>query len=201
MTTCLKLKKKKLLVLIMSCLFMLYAMESQAQKEWGITIKSGINIPTEKFGGAELQNGLGAEGVLSYEFTNFLSAYGGWSWNQFSAKESFAGKDPDFEETGYAFGIQFNYPTTTSNVTYIVGIGGLYNHIEIEDVNGNIIADTGHSLGAQVETGILIILGKHLQLTPYGRYRTLSDEFEMDTQIVPVDLNYLSAGLGLTWTF
>jgi hypothetical protein len=192
---------KSLGVVVCGFFLMLHAVESQAQKRWGITFKSGIDIPTEEFGGAELNSGAGGEAVLLYEITNFLSAYGGWSWNKFSAGNSFAGDDAAFEETGYTYGIQFNYPATTSQITYIVGIGGLFNHIEIEDVGGKLVADTKHKLGAQVETGILIILGKHLQLTPYGRYRTLSDEIEIDTRITPVNLNYLSAGIGLTWTF
>ena len=174
--------------------------EAQAQNEWAVSVKSGVNIPTEELGGTNLNTGFGTEGTISYEFTNFLAAYAGWGWNKFSADHSFAGDDVDFEETGYTFGVQFNYPTTVTRVTYMLSAGGVYNHLELENKAGNNIGDTGHELGTQFETGIMIMLGKHFRLTPYGRYRLLSNEIEMDQSVIPVNLKYLSFGLGMSWS-
>lgn len=186
---------------VFSVLFLLLiSAGAMAQNEWTLDLKSGINIPTEEIEEAELKTGYGIEGTLSYEVTNYLSAYAGWGWSKFSSVRSFAGEDLDFEETGYTAGIRFNYPTTTSKVTYMVGVGGLYNHIEIEDSAGEIIADSGHGFGTQVETGIIIMLGKHFQFIPYGRYRSLPGEFDLDHTITSIDLRYLTFGIGLSWT-
>ncbi len=184
-------------------LFVIVLLSTQlsGQGKWQLGIKSGMNFPTTEFGNSDLKTGIGGEMSLGYQFTNLLSAYTGWGWNHFSADQSFAGADVDFEETGYTLGVRFNYPTTISKVTYLVGIGGLYEHIEAENLEGIRIGDTGHGLGVQFEAAVAIGLGRHFQLTPYGRYRSLSTDFSIDNVTTPVDLKYLSAGIGLTYIF
>ena len=192
---------KKIWYVSYCLIFFFLSPAAQAQNEWSLTLKSGVHIPTEEFDAADLKTGFGLEGTLSYEVTSFLSAYAGWSWNRFAATQSFAGSDVDFEETGYTFGVQFQYPATVSRITYQVSLGGLYNHLEIEDNSGNTIADSGHGLGTQVETGIIIMLNKHFHLTPYGRYRLLPSDFELDHKTTSLDLRYISIGLGLSYIF
>lgn len=177
------------------------SVELEAQDKWSLTIKPAVNVPAKEIQGTELATGYGIDGSLSYGITDFLALNAGWGWNKFSADNSFAGNDMDFEATGYTLGIQFNYPTTPSKITYSVGVGGIYNHIEIENSNGDIVADSGHDLGAQVEAGISIKAGNHFALVPFARYRALSNEFNMDQTTQAFKLQYFSAGLGLSWIF
>lgn len=188
-------------ITVMVVFILLFFNYLPAQHVWSLSVKSALNIPTEKMEKAEFKTGAGIEGTLSYKITSFLSAYAGWGWNKFSAEQSFAGNEVDFEETGYTAGVQFHYPTTISRFTYMVGVGAVYNHMEIEDNEGAVIADSRHEFGTQVETGVIIMAGKHFQFIPYARYRALPGEFTLDQTITNIDLRYFSFGLGLSWQF
>lgn len=172
-----------------------------AQKNWGIEFRPGADFAIKKLGDATLKPGFGFEGTVRYNVTPSLSAYAGWSWNKFKANESFAGKDNDFEETGYTFGLRFAKPLQNSKLSFLIEAGGIYNHIEIENTDGNIIADSKHGPGWQVGVGIMIPLSESFQLTPTIRYRALSRDIAVDDIKTPIDLNYISIGLGLGWKF
>ncbi len=180
---------------------MLIVQPLSAQKRVSFELRGAANAAIQDLGDAKLETGIGIEGTIAYRFMEHLSIYGGWSWNHFASGESFAGTNIDFEETGYSFGLRFIHPIGTSNLSYLVGGGGLYNHIEAENEAGDIIADTGHGLGWQLDAGIVIPIGESLRITPGIRYRALSREFQIDAFKTPVDLNYLSAGLGISWLF
>jgi hypothetical protein len=172
-----------------------------AQNKWSITFRPGVNFPTKDLGDADLKTGFGLEGTVAYRFMPHLGVYAGWSWNKFSAEQSFAGTDTDFEETGYSYGLQFIHPIGSSKVNYLLRGGGLYNHIETENKEGDIIADSGHGFGWDIETGVSIPLGERWQFAPGIRYRALSRDIEIGTTKTPVDLNYISVGVGLSWAF
>ncbi len=173
---------------------------ANAQKRWSMELRSGANLPTAKLGNTSLDTGFGFEGSFAYRFLPNLAAYAGWSWNKFPAAESMLGSNVDFEETGYLFGLQFIHPIAASKINYLLKAGGTYNHIETENTGGTIINDTGHGLGWQAGAGIAIPLGNRLQLIPEIRYRTLSRDIKMDNFTTPVNLNYLSASVGLSFS-
>lgn len=79
--------------------------------------------------------------------------------------------------------------------------GGTYNHIETENSDGKMINDTGHGLGWQAGAGITIPVSKRLLLIPEVRYRSLSRNITIDNTTTAADLNYVSAGAGLSWSF
>ena len=185
---------------IMALVFLL-SMPLNAQGKWEVAIHPGVNVPTTKFGDADLKTGFGGDIRLSYQLTNFLSAYTGWGWNHFNSDQSAFGTNVDYEETGYLFGLQFNYPTTVTKVTYIVTIGGLYNHIEAESAAGQIIGDTEFALGTQIGAGVSITLGKHFRLLPSISYKTLSTDFTIDHHSTLVDLKYMTAHTGFSYIF
>lgn len=172
-----------------------------AQSRWSVELRGGANFATKDLSDATLNTGFGFEGTAAFRFMPHLSAYGGWGWNQFSADKSFAGADIQFEETGYTFGLRFLHPFGASKLHYLVEGGGVANHIEIENKDGDIIADTGHGLGWQIGAGLGIPLSDRFRITPSIRYRSLSREFEINEVKTAVDLNYLSAGLGFAWLF
>lgn len=174
---------------------------SRAQKKWGIEFRPGVDFATKKLGDANLKTGFGFEGTVRYYVVPSLSLYAGWSWNKFTANESFAGKNNDFEETGYTFGLRFTGPIENRNLNFLFEAGGIYNHIEIENINGDIIADSKHGLGWQAGIGVVVPLSESFQLTPTLRYRTLSRDIMLGNVKTPVDLNYLSPGVGLALRF
>lgn len=172
-----------------------------AQNQWSLEIRNGASFATQDLGDADLNTGFGFEAVVAYRIMPHLAAYAGWGWNQFSADESFAGADMDFEETGYTFGLQFIHPIADTKLKYMVRAGGIYNHIETENNKGDIISDSGHGFGFQIGAGVSIPLTQKISLIPSIRYRSLSREIEVGSASRSVDLNYLSTGIGIYWTF
>lgn len=173
----------------------------QAQSKLGWEIRPAVAVATEDLGDADLNTGFGFEGTLSYVFIDKLSGYAGWSWYQFNADQSFAGTDVDFEETGYTLGLQFKNAIGQSALDYFVRGGAIINHIETENNEGDITADSGHGLGWQLGAGIEIDLGRAWMLKPGIRYRSLSRNIDIGTVKTAVDLNYLSFGIGISRTF
>ena len=193
--------KMKTRTILLTLLFMSTSLFAQSQNIWSLDLRSGASYATQDLGDADLGIGLGYELTIAYKFMPHLAAYGGWGWHQFSADQSFAGSDLDFEETGYTFGLQFIHPIEDSRLNYLVRAGGIYNHIEIENNEGDIIIDSGHGLGWQVEAGLEFKISQQLRLLPSFRYRSLTRDIETSNGNMSVDLNYLSAGLGLNWAF
>jgi opacity protein-like surface antigen len=196
------MKKSKSIAAIIVCVILTITTQSvYAQKKWSFEIKPGVNFATQKLGNASLKTGFGFEGVFAYKFMPHLAAYAGWSWNKFSAGKSFAGDNADFEETGYCFGLQFIHPIPNSNISYMIKGGGTFNHIETENSAGKIIDDTGHGFGWQAGAGISVPVGKRWLLVPEVRYRSLSRDINIQEIITPVNLNYISAGIGISYSF
>ena len=82
----------------------------------------------------------------------------------------------------------------------MLSAGGINNHIETENGEGDIVNDTGHGMGWEVDAGLGIPVGKRWQLIPGIRYHSLSREMKSGTVSEPVDLNYLSVGVGVSRT-
>lgn len=173
----------------------------QAQDRWSLEFRPGVNLPTQKLGDADLKTGYGFEGSLAYRFLPHLSVYGGWSWNRFGSDQSFAGANIDFEETGYTYGLQFIHPISNANLSLLLRAGGLANHIELENSDGDIIADTGHGFGWQVEAGVSIPVSEKWRVQPGVRYRSLSRDIRLNGSTFATDLNYISLGIGIVKVF
>ena len=187
--------------ILFSLLLMSVNLLAQKNHNWNFEFRSAGSYATQNLGDADLNMGLGFEGNFSYRLMPHLSATLGWGWNKFSAERSFFGSDMNFEETGYTFGLQFLHPINNSGISYLVRGGGIYNHIEIENEKGDITHDSGHGLGWQIETGLAFELNNQLSIIPSIRYRSLSRDIKTDDKNVSIDLNYLSAGIGLSWSF
>jgi hypothetical protein len=187
--------------IIIGAVLLISSFKTEAQKRWSFDLRPGINFATKSLGDANLKTGFGGEGTFAYRFMPHLGVYAGWSWNKFSANQSFAGSNMDFEETGYCFGLQFIHPIQRSKVSYMVKGGGTYNHIETENSAGDIIDDTGHGFGWQLGVGAAIPLGQRFSLVPEVRYRSLARDITISNIKTPVNLNYVSAGVGLSFFF
>jgi hypothetical protein len=192
---------KKLLLSTAVLIMFLHFNQTIAQDKWSLEFRPGVNYATQDIADADLGLGFGTELTIAYRFMPHLAAYAGWSYNNFAVDQSFAGPDASFEETGYTFGLQFIHPIGESGLSYLVRAGGTYNHIEIENNDGDIIIDSGHGLGWQAEAGLVIPLSEKFSLLPSLRYRSLNRDIEIENVSTSVDLNYLSVGVGLSWSF
>ena len=192
---------KKLLFTIVALMLLTVFNQSRAQDKWSLELRPGANYATQDIADANLELGFGTELTIAYRFMPHLAAYAGWSYNNFAVDQSFAGPEASFEETGYTFGFQFIHPIGESTLSYLVRVGGTYNHIEIENNEGDIIIDSGHGLGWQAEAGLVISLSERFSLLPSVRYRSLNRDIEIENENTSVNLNYLSVGVGLSWSF
>ena len=190
---------KKLKLILLSILFFCSGHLMEAQNKWSAEFRPGINFPSEDLADAKIETGFGFEFTVGYRFMKYLHAYLGWGYNTYSIEDS----DTDFDETGYTFGFQFTHPIGTSqDLSYLLRAGAIYNHLELEDEDGDLIDDSGHGLGWQVEAGLDYVLGDSWSLRPSIRYRALSRNLEvMQGENISVDLNYLSFGLGVSKSF
>jgi hypothetical protein len=145
-----------------------------------------------------LKTGVGFDGTLGYRVAPHLLVNSGWGWNRFASKGDGSN---DYEETGYTLGLRFDHPISPSRISFVAGINAIYKHIEVENSSGNTIADTGHGWGWQADAGIGLPLGGRAKLIPSLRYSALSRDLTLGSSTQSVDLNYLSAGLGLSWNF
>ncbi len=176
------------------------AVPASAQSAFSIEVEGYGAVPTGKWGGAELGNGFGFGGNIGYRFLPQLGVYAGWDWNHFRSDDLMAGQKTDVEETGYAFGLRFEQQLSL-RVGGWLRAGGLYKHIELEDPNGNTIADSDHGFGWEIAGGVAIPVSSRLHLTPGVRFRNLSREIEFEAVSQSRTLSYVSFGTGLTFAF
>lgn len=176
-------------------------MAQENDKRFGLELSAGASWATSKPGNTKLNTGFGFDGLFHYRFMPHTGVYAGWGWNRFGADDSFAGPDVCFEETGYVFGLQFKHPISTWPIAYYLRAGGLYNHIEIENSDGDIIGDTGHGLGFQLAAGIDYSLGKNWSITPGLKFNSLSGDVEIEGVTTSLNHNYLSLRVGIIKRF
>lgn len=196
------IKSQGFRMLFLLTLLMMLTLDVNAQHRFGFQIRPGVSFPTIQREDTKLKAGVGLEFIGTYRFMPHVSLYAGWGWNRFSSDPSFAGHDMDFEETGYALGLMFLHPLPDDlPFAYFLKAGAVSNHIEIENTDGNIVADSGHGFGFQVETGLSFALSDSWRLTPGIKYQALSRDLPIDQSEYRVDLNYLSVGATLSKSF
>jgi opacity protein-like surface antigen len=193
--------KTKGLVVTMLVLLTMSSFAQKTEKRFGFELNSGASLATKKIDDASLKPGFGFEGTFHYRFMPHIGVYAGWGWNRFGAEASYAGNDVCFEETGYVFGLNFNHPIGTSKLAYYLRAGALYNHIETENSDGDIIHDTGHGFGYQLAGGIDINLGKNWSLTPGLKFNSLSRDTDYEETNKTLDYQYISARIGIMKRF
>jgi len=195
------MKTKLFFTLMALALITKTVLAQEKEKRFGVELGSGISIAIDELNGAKLKPGFGNEGILHYRFMQFTGVYAGWGWNSFECNESDFGNNVNFEETGYVLGLQFKHPIKNFPIAFYFRRGALYNHIEIENADGDIIEDSGHELGWQVAAGIDINLGKNWSLTPGVKFNSLSCDVDNNNQKVSLDLDYIQFRIGILKTF
>jgi hypothetical protein len=189
--------KKCILAAPLWLLFTLIASHTGAQGRWSAELQTGINIPVKEFANADLNTGFGFDANIGLRVMPHLFINTGWGWNRFSSDDTHL----DYEETGYTFGARFVHPFKGSALNYFVGSSAIYKHIETEDEEGDVIYDTDHGWGWQAEAGLGIKLGEKTRLTPFIRYRSITRDIKSGDVTSSGDLQYLSGGVGISWSF
>ncbi len=195
------MKTKGLFALFVLTVLSINGIAQENDKRFGFELTTGASFATSKPGDTKLDPGFGFEGIFHYRFMTHTGVYGGWGWNRFGAENSFAGSDVCFEETGYVFGLQSKHSIGTMPLSYYLRAGGLYNHIEIENADGDIIGDTGHGLGFQLAAGIDYSLGNNWSVTPVLKFNYLSRDVKMDGVTTSLKHSYLSVRVGVLKKF
>ena len=190
-------------VLFLSATLSVISMISFAQnaKRFAFELSAGPSFATQKLADADLKTGMGFEANFQYRFVEKVSLYAGWGWNRFSAEESFAGHDMDFEETGYILGLEFKQLIGNSGISVFGRGAALYSHIEIENKEGDIKYDTKHGWGWQVAAGVDIPLGKNWSLTPGVEFNYLNRDVRISDIEWDLKQNYISARIGFAKKF
>jgi opacity protein-like surface antigen len=194
--------QKRVLLLVFICAS-LGCFAQEKESKFGIELGGGTSVALRKLDDAKLRVGGGFEGTLHYTFYKHLGAYAGWGWNRFASENSFAGTNCDFEETGYAFGLQFKHPIGNSPVSYYVRAGGLWNHIEIENSDGDMVKDSKHGFGYQLAGGIYIPFATHWSFNTGLKFNSLNRKnIEFSENVKRnLDLKYLSLRVSIILNF
>lgn len=182
------------------------ATEAAGQQRWAFELRTGAQVSTRDVEEDELGTGFGLDGTLRYRFSSHLGGYAGWDWVRFGPDDSFAGQNTDLEETGYALGLRWEHPfegedPAAEGLAYWLRAGGIYDHVEVEDADGEIIADSGHGLGWEAGLGLAYWITETWSLTPGVRYRSLSREIEIGPATTTVDLQYIGFEIGVARAF
>lgn len=186
---------------LLVALFVSASTVASAQGRWTVELRGGPAFPTKTFAGSDLKTGFGFEGTVAFRIMPHLAAYAGWDWHRFG-ESSGAGSNAHAEETGYAFGLRFEHPLgNTGSPMVRIQAGGTYDHVEIESGAGDVIEDSGHSLGWEAGAGIILPLGEKWRLVPGARFRALSADFEGALGAADTDLRYVAIEIGVSRVF
>lgn len=183
-------------LLILSVIF-LFSTPTIAQEKWAVEFRPGLNFPTSDVGDTDADIGYGFEITGAYKIMPHLAFYAGWGFNQFRGDDVFTHEDITLLEKGFTFGFQINRPIGTSSFSYLARAGAIYNRIELENIAGDITADTEYGFGWQLAVGIDYELASKISLRPMLRYRSISTDIEVENVSTETKLNYFSFGIGL----
>jgi hypothetical protein len=193
---------KRLILSVVTLGVVLAGSEARAQERWAVELRVNGDVPTQDIGDDKLGTGFGSEVTLRYRFLPHLAAYAGWDWIRFTPDDSFMGSDMDFEETGYAFGLRFEHPLTgESGPAVWVRAGGTYDHVEVENADGDLLANSGHGLGWEAGAGLALGVGRSWSFTPGVRYRALSRDLKVGSVTTDTDLTYFAFEVGFARLF
>lgn len=178
-------------------------LQAQAQGRWSLEFTGGPAVPTGDLGDLKLNTGLTFGSTVSAKVMPHLAVYGGWDWVHLSSDEDQPGGELDVEETGYVLGLRFEHPLRgeVGFPKFRLQAGTTYKHIEIEDEEGDLIADSGHGLGWELGAGLVMSVAERFTVTPGVRVRSLTRDLDLGMGERSVDLRYVAFELGAAWTF
>ncbi len=194
------MKTKVLLALTMTVILSVTALAQEKDKRFAFEINGGLSVPTKEFVEG-IRMGFGFEGTFQYRFMPHTSVYGGWGANWLSTESTNSENNMDYEETGYVLGLDFRHPIGDSKLLYYVRAGALYNHIETENAEGEILNDTKHGPGFQLAGGLDFNIGNNWSLTPGIKFNYLSRDTEYEGTPTQIDYQYIAVRIGIAKKF
>lgn len=187
--------------LLWSCIIALLVFNASfSQNKWSGEFRPGLNFPTQDIGASDLRIGFGFDISMSYSLMKDIDIYFGWGLNAFASDDQ---SNQDFEQSAYTFGLQYSRPLKAASIwSYFFRLGGVYNHIEIEDNIRDITFDTNFNLGYELVAGFNVQLGTSaLSLRPQFSYRSASQDYKRQGQIIDFELKYVSFAVAVSRTF
>lgn len=194
------MKTKFFIALSLLVLFSVNIKAQEKDRRFGFEINGGLSFATNKFAEG-LKPGFGAEGLLHYRFMPHTGVYAGWGANWLSTENETSELNRDYEETGYVVGLQFKHPVAGSSASYLVRAGAIFNHIEVENDNGELLEDTGHGAGLQIAAGMDFKLGSSWSIVPTVKYHSLNRPMNSEGSMIDTKFNYLSVRVGILKMF
>lgn len=172
-----------------------------AQDKWTVTFRPGINFLTKDISDSNTKTGYGFDFTGNYRIVNNVDVYAGWGWNQFNGGDFLSTKNSTINQNGFSLGFRYLHPIKDSAITYSLMAGATYEHLEVENPSGVITTKSGHDLGWQIGGGLSYSFGGNWMLRPELRYRVLSAAIELPSGSNDINLNYISFGIGLGFSF
>jgi opacity protein-like surface antigen len=176
------------------------ALTVSAQSRWSLEGRVGAAVATAKFADVDVGTGVGFDGTVRFRVQPHLFVYAGWDWFHFTTDDELTDGEQDIEETGYAYGLRFQHPMN-DRFDFWVRAGGTYDHIELENESGDIVADSKHGAGWEAGAGVAFRFRTNWQVTPGLRYRARSREMTVDNVTRTVKLTYVALSVGFVRTF
>lgn len=172
-----------------------------AQQRWGIELRGSGAISTQDAAKDTHEKGFGVEASVQYRFLPHLAAYAATHHTRFSALEAIAGPRMEMEETGYALGLRFERPLREGGgTTGWLRTGATFNHLEIEESDGDLVDESGYGLGWEFGAGVAVPF-RSWSVTPGVRYRSISRDLEIDDVTIPVELQSIALEIGFRRSF
>lgn len=187
-----------------------WAVPTSGQSRWdrsidhpfSVEVAGSFNHAVNDFPAADLGAGFGGEIALAYRVLPAIDVFGGWGYQHFNADESIFGSDLDLEETGYFLGLGFEPAVFGSRrLQPYVRAAGVYDHVELEDAEGEIIEDTGKGWGYRLGLGVDYAITEHIRLRSGLRFLSLDRDATVDETSGTLELRYVSARIGLAIRF
>jgi opacity protein-like surface antigen len=188
-------------VMTTAALVLLFAVGSaEGQDRFGLELRGGAAFPDQtNLDGAKPNTGAGLGLTASVRALPNVHFYVGWEWHHFTFDVPF---DADLDDTGYAFGAQFQRPVAGSLDFWLRG-GGNYSKLKIDFSESGFSYESEHALGWELGGGVAYAIAPNFALTPGIRYRASQSDLDIgkDTGPYPMDHSYVLAELGVSWTF
>ncbi|MEE4214948.1 MAG: outer membrane beta-barrel protein [Bacteroidales bacterium] len=186
------MKTQKLVLIGIVMLLSTSVFAQGKDSRFSFELNTGPAFSVSDLNNSQLNPGFGFESIFHYRFLPHTSVYAGWGWNRIAANESFAGSDICFEETGYIMGLQFMHPISDSRFSWYLRAAALYNHIETENADGDIISDSKHGFGYQLGCGVAYRLSRNWQLTAGMKFNSLTRDSQFEGTAKILEYKYIS---------
>lgn len=175
------------------------AAQAEGVDRWAFDVRAGLGFATDDLGSLDLDTGIGFEATIHLHLYEHVWAYAGWDWFHFSSETASEG-EIDAEDTGYALGLRWDH-SSPGAVGPWIRAGVVIDHVELEDEDGDVVEDSGHTVGWEAGVGVSVPLSDVWWLTPGVRIRSFNPDLEVEGFGPFGDLTYVAVDVGISRRF